>query len=97
VSAITILKIEVCLYAAETISVVGSQSSKGTLPALVAFATISVDVHSVAVSKIVKAKREWIGFAANVLLVLRTVGEAWRNRHVCFEPTYGYTFKEGLE
>lgn len=54
-------------------------------------------VNNVAVLKIAKAKREWIGFAANVLLVLRTVGEAWRKRHVCFEPTYGYTLKEGLE
>tara|TARA_R110000850_G_scaffold17029_4_gene52718 strand:+ start:13423 stop:13776 length:354 start_codon:yes stop_codon:yes gene_type:complete len=64
-----------------------------TLSALITFATISVAVHSVAVSKIAKAKREWIGFAASVLLVLRTVGEAWRNRHVCFESTYSYTLR----
>jgi hypothetical protein len=71
--------------------------SECPVSALFAFTTISVAVNNVAVLKIAKAKREWIGFAANVLLVLRTVGEAWRKRHVCFEPTYGYTLKEGLE
>jgi hypothetical protein len=71
--------------------------SERQFSALIAFATTSVAGQSIPVTKIAKAKQDSIGFAAGILLVLRTVVEAWRNRHVCFEPTYGHPLKEGLE